>query len=284
MSPSHRPDVPHRGTWLEMAANLMEQSPFGILVCNGAQPVWVNQTLMEQVGCDRDELLTTDPGRPGAADPLCGLLGADARVWVTHPDGGVRCLERVAVDLEDANFSAFLFRDITREAQLEKSLEQCLQRLDALQTHEPDTGLLNLHGVVEALDRQVARSRRYGNTFSVMRLRLAATGGHADEDDIIRGFGEELRDRLRWADEIGHVDRNSFLLLLPETTGESAERLAAKMREIPFMRARSAEGWVIDAVIASWQKGDDCRKLLRRVGLDAALPDAKFLRRMPNSD
>ncbi len=128
--------------------------------------------------------------------------------------------------------------------------------------------MLNLHGVIEALDRQVARSRRYGNAFSVIRLRLEATHRPADEDAIIRGFSHELRDRLRWADEVGHVGRNSFLLVLPETTGESAELLAAKMHEIPRMLVLSTEGWVLDTVVASWQKGDDCRKLLRRVGVD----------------
>lgn len=252
-----------------LAANLMEGSPFGILVREGEHLVWVNETLLEQVDCDRAGLLAGGVDGVLADGRLRGLLGTDDRIRISRRNqGGTVHLERVAVDLNEAAATALFFRDITREADLEKSLEQCRQRIKALETHDPETGLLNKHGVMDALERQVARSRRYGNPFSVMRIRLEATRPSAEENEIVRGLSEEFRDRLRWADELGRLDHNSFLLVLPETTAERANLLGTKMREGPVMLARSAEGWVLDVAVAAWQKGEDSRKLLRRVGVD----------------
>ncbi|MCU0734190.1 MAG: GGDEF domain-containing protein [Methylotetracoccus sp.] len=252
-----------------LAANLMEGSPFGILVREGEHLVWVNETLLEQVDCDRAGLLAGGVDGVLADGRLRGLLGTDDRIRISRRNqGGTVHLERVAVDLNEAAATALFFRDITREADLEKSLEQCRQRIKALETHDPETGLLNKHGVMDALERQVARSRRYGNPFSVIRIRLEATRPSAEENEIVRGLSEEFRDRLRWADELGRLDHNSFLLVLPETTAERANLLGTKMREGPIMLARSAEGWVLDVAVAAWQKGEDSRKLLRRVGVD----------------
>lgn len=254
----------------EVAACLIDRAPFGILICEGSDVVWANQTLLEQIDSDREELRAAGGAAvEGPAGRLAGLFGGSARIRMTHRDGHICWLERVAIDLADAARTVWFFRNVTREAELENSLEHFQRQAASLEIHDPETGLLNRHGVIAALDRQLARSRRYGNALAVIRLTLEAPHHPGDESEVLCELSQEFRARLRWADEMGRLDRNSFLLVLPETTRESARMLTAKMRDEGVMPSRRSEGWVLIAEEATWQKGDDRRRLLRRVGVDA---------------
>ena len=83
----------------------------------------------------------------------------------------------------------------------------------------------------------MSRAERYGNTFSLIVFdidhfkAINDKHGHAGGDRILRAIAHLLNDHKRSSDFLARFGGEEFVLLLPETTLESAQRLAEKTRE-----------------------------------------------------
>lgn len=251
-----------------VAQRLLEHVPVGILVREGSHVLWANETLLEQVDSDQEELLAASLGGGTSGERFSSVFGSEERIWVKRRNDEVRCLRRIVGDLDDPSRTVCYFLDIGREMDLEKDVRRLAERVESLETQDRETGLLNRHAVLAALDRQVTRSRRYGNPLSVVWLSLEPPHHAADASEILRGLSQEFRAQLRWADEVGRLDRTSFLLILPETSEDSAQMLVDKLRHDQSVLARCAEGWAVSSAAVAWRKGDDRRRLLSRAGVD----------------
>lgn len=103
------------------------------------------------------------------------------------------------------------------------------------------TAVLNRRGLEQALERELARFRRYGEDLTVAMLDLDHFKqfndeyGHAAGDSILVGVARLLSHRLRETDVVGRFGGEEFVLLLPHTeVGESApimEHLCQSVRE-----------------------------------------------------
>ena len=95
------------------------------------------------------------------------------------------------------------------------------------------------------LTDEVARSTRYGSNLSIMLFDLDNfkdvndTYGHLAGDSILKELGRILKGSLRSLDSVGRYGGEEFLVILPETDGDSAkligERLRRKVEEIDFI-------------------------------------------------
>jgi diguanylate cyclase (GGDEF)-like protein len=69
------------------------------------------------------------------------------------------------------------------------------------------------------------------------------TRGHASGDDVLRKVGEILVSCLRTSDVAARVGGDEFVILLPDTTAESArialEKIRARLAEAPDVQAFS---------------------------------------------
>ena len=122
------------------------------------------------------------------------------------------------------DITAFQERKASRAATI-SGLEQ--SRLDAA------TGALNRRTVLQELNGQISRSRRYGNPLSVALLRFSdcgdlATGRVKNQHSRILVAGC-LKEELRWVDSVGAMDDGEFLLLLPETEADAARYVITKL-------------------------------------------------------
>ncbi|MDH5190963.1 MAG: GGDEF domain-containing protein [Gammaproteobacteria bacterium] len=145
-----------------------------------------------------------------------------------------------------------------------------------IRTKDPVTGLLNERSLVQGLDPQVSRSRRYNNPLSVVAMYLE---GLEDMDDrygvstrerVLVTVGQLLKDQMRWADLIAHTEEDEFIFVLPETRKDDASKLVAKVNEYLLkMDVVADNGDPIELIphfgVAEWQKGDDVTLLLSRV-------------------
>jgi diguanylate cyclase (GGDEF)-like protein len=103
------------------------------------------------------------------------------------------------------------------------------------------TRVLNRRGLEQALERELARFRRYGEDLTVAMLDLDHFKlfndkyGHAVGDTILIGVAELLSSRLRETDVVGRFGGEEFIVLLPHTDiAESApilEHLCESIRE-----------------------------------------------------
>ncbi len=111
---------------------------------------------------------------------------------------------------------------------------QKLARIDNL------TGLPNRQALIEAIERELSRAKRFGRPFSLAMLdcdgfkQLNDQRGHLAGDDALVLVGQSLRQNIRPFDCAGRWGGDEFLIVLSEVDYDDAqmivERLRASMR------------------------------------------------------
>jgi len=176
---------------------------------------------------------TLDPrfaGNPLVTDEprLRSYLG----IPLTTPDGynlGALC----AIDTEPRSF------DATQIAVMQSFASLVLNELELRQIAMSDglTGTMTRRGWVEAAEREIARSGRYGTEASIIVLDVDHfklvndVYGHPAGDAVLRVIAQRCRDALRDSDLLGRIGGEEFAVLLPETDAQGAAELAERLRE-----------------------------------------------------
>lgn len=102
-------------------------------------------------------------------------------------------------------------------------LQNELERTSAMVRHDQLTGTLNRRGLEEALEKELARSRRYQSPLCVGLLdvdnfkKLNDSLGHQAGDAALIHMTQVIRDGLRPQDAVARYGGEEFLLLLPNT-------------------------------------------------------------------
>lgn len=141
-------------------------------------------------------------------------------------------LEEARSDLQEANEA--------RQRLLEEMKEQA--RTDEL------TGLANRRALIDRLEEEIDRARRYSSPLSVAILDLDHfkeindTLGHQAGDQVLSRLGELLAEETRAPDVAGRYGGEEFALVLPQTGREEARRLAERVREAVEGLEFEAEG------------------------------------------
>ncbi len=239
----------------------LEKAPLGVLVIKNGRIAWLNEILTDLARRPKGELV----GRPVLETPLAPLPN-EKMVEIPFNDGIRRLRRQQVYELEGGQVHYFL--DVTEHVQLEENVELLQQRIHSLETTDPVTGLQNRRAILQELNRQISRSRRYQNPLSVIRLSIESNAEVQHHHAMLRTISQTLKDKLRWADEIGMLDDHTFLLILPETSLEDAKELAVKL-----LSDRAAFDFKDDKSkvrygVTAWTKGDDLGKLLRKVEED----------------
>jgi diguanylate cyclase (GGDEF)-like protein len=87
---------------------------------------------------------------------------------------------------------------------------------------DPVTGLFNSRGLFLALDREIARLRRSGNSLSMIVTsidgfsELSREHGRSWSESILKSIARKLRDQSREYDVLARTDADEFVLVLPE--------------------------------------------------------------------
>jgi GGDEF domain-containing protein len=246
------------------AATLLRMAPVGLMIETGTGGLWANDELLAMLDTRREEWPSVSAQR-GAE-----LRAGSEPVRITGHDGTVRHLRRIPFEAGGLAPAAWYFLDMSRETELENDRDALAAKVAALDVQDRETGLPNKLGILAALDRHLTRSRRYGNPLAVIRLTLEPPEHCSDASSTLLAVSREFRAQLRWADEVGRLDRTTFLLILPETAEENAGILAAKLERERLALGTEVEGWTLNVMAAAWQKGDDRRKLLNRAGWQSA--------------
>jgi diguanylate cyclase (GGDEF)-like protein len=148
------------------------------------------------------------------------------------------------------------------------------------------TGISNRRTILEVLETEFGRARRYKRPLSVVCVDLDHfktindTYGHAVGDDALQALCAQLRGTIRAHDSLGRIGGDEFLMVLPETSAADAEiisnRLVLQCRQaaIHSKDGRSVK-LTVSLGIASWpeQDANDARELIKRG--DEALYRAK---------
>jgi len=193
------------------------------------------------------------------------LLGRDESICWTDRNKTRHHFKVHFIDLE-GDAQAHLFIDVSEQAELEQSHAKLNEELKQHVLTDTITGLLNWRGLVLALEPQVARSRRYNNPMSVIMMEVV---GEGDRDRLLLRVARLLKDQLRWADLVGCSEHHEFVLVLPETTAESAQLLADKLEQRLFNMGDAIDGQNLSICygVTGWRRKDSAGTLLNRAGI-----------------
>jgi diguanylate cyclase (GGDEF)-like protein len=103
-------------------------------------------------------------------------------------------------------------------------------------THDALTGLANRREFDRLLNRELERSSRYGEIFSLAVIDLDSfkelndTRGHAAGDTLLRQAADTLQEACRASDVAGRLGGDEFALLLPQTDQFEAAALCERLR------------------------------------------------------
>jgi diguanylate cyclase len=164
-----------------------------------------------------------------------------------------------------------------------RELEEKLRNLSDLVREDQLTGSLNRRGLDELYERESARSERRGTQLCVALLdlddfkKLNDTYGHIAGDNALKHLVKTIKDALRSMDVIARFGGEEFLIMLPETSVESAAatmtRLQRELTRHYFLHENEKLLITFSAGVALRLPNEDQMSLIRRA--DRAMYQAK---------
>jgi diguanylate cyclase (GGDEF)-like protein len=118
-----------------------------------------------------------------------------------------------------------------------EDVQSAKDRYEWLATVDALTGCLNRRALLDQLETETERVRRYGQAVSVLMVDLDYfkhvndTHGHLAGDSVLHQVGVLLRSELRAVDTVARFGGDEFIMLLPETSLAGARALADRIRE-----------------------------------------------------
>jgi len=159
-----------------------------------------------------------------------------------------------------------------------------IQQLRWRARHDGLTGLLNRRAMQEAIDQELSRSRRAGDTFALVMLdidhfkAINDRHGHPAGDQALQHTAALLQTSVRAVDRVGRFGGEEFIVLLPGVglaqAADIAEVLRARLAAEPIQSEGEPLALSASFGVAEWQgpKEEPSRLLLRA---DQALYRAK---------
>lgn len=111
------------------------------------------------------------------------------------------------------------------------------KRLEELWMTDHLTGLHNRQSIDQIWEREIVRSVRYGDLFSVLLIdidyfkRVNDNFGHLVGDELLFQFAQLLKEMSRDTDHVGRWGGEEFVIIIPNTNLSSAVLMAEKIRE-----------------------------------------------------
>jgi diguanylate cyclase (GGDEF)-like protein len=229
--------------------------------------------------------------RSGAfAEATVGGRSAVAHPLVEGDEEHRRVLGVVSVAREGAPFSGpdrELFQYLAGQAAVSIENVDLHETVARESVTDELTGLANYRRFNETVEREVERSRRFGDRLGLVMLDIDDfkvvndTLGHLQGDDVLREVGRVLRESSREIDEPARYGGEELAVVLPGTDLDGAFRLAERMRsQIEALEIGSVDGagrplrlTASFGVASLPETADDGQTLVS--GADAALYEAK---------
>lgn len=118
-----------------------------------------------------------------------------------------------------------------------QEVKKSLERIRLLATQDELTGLANRRHLLALLKVEQTRQQRTGQPLSLVLIdldhfkRVNDAYGHLAGDVVLKGFADAACSTLRGSDVLSRWGGEEFLLMLPDTGLDEAERCVDRMRE-----------------------------------------------------
>lgn len=122
-------------------------------------------------------------------------------------------------------------------------LQKSRDELESLAIHDGLTGLYNRLEFHRRLTEEVERSQRYGRSLSLLILDIDQfktindTYGHLAGDEVLRSISAMLNVEARAVDKVARLGGDEMAVILPDTPGPNAFRVAERIRSVVASQA-----------------------------------------------
>ncbi len=165
-------------------------------------------------------------------DPATREMGGGRYLQAVKRDGSLFPVEigLSPVRVGDSLYVVAIVTDITERKRAEELLERAA-RTDLL------TGLANRREFNGRFDMEISRFSRTGRPFSIVLSdidhfkNINDNYGHICGDEVLKMVADKMSGSIRRQDLVGRWGGEEFIILLTETDGEHALRLAEKLRD-----------------------------------------------------
>ena len=155
----------------------------------------------------------------------------------------VHALAAVAKRIEDGDYTATAKVDSALEIevlarsfdQMREAVSEREERILRLAYHDALTGLANRPRLLERLDQLIGEARHSGQPVSVLLMDLDRFKnvndalGHQHGDVVLQEVARRLTGLLRDSDTVARLGGDEFAVLLPQTSSNTAQSVAAKV-------------------------------------------------------
>ena len=234
-------------------ASLLEGSQeFGVVSLDkNGNIASVSESISQQTGFDQAEMLGKNLHFLEDSSTASDELGADRQLalaaregwhlhesWHRHKDGSRVWYQRlVAVrhspEERDEGDGANGYTVILREG---KPRSVDMHKLQHMLTRDHLTGAYNRTYFFEALEKECARKRRYGQAVSLVMIdvdffkKVNDVHGHAAGDRVLSEFAKQCMAMLRPVDTMARMGGEEFAVLMPSTDLHGAAQMAERLR------------------------------------------------------
>lgn len=124
------------------------------------------------------------------------------------------------------------------EASIAIENARLFQKVQQLAITDELTGAYNRRYFFELLDLELARSRRYNHSISLLMIDIDHFKsvndryGHATGDQVLKSVCAQIDQTVRESDSLGRYGGEEFILLLPETPLDRAVEVAERLRRM----------------------------------------------------
>lgn len=129
-------------------------------------------------------------------------------------------------------------RSITDRKRTEEERRMLIERLERLSRTDGLTGMLNKRGLMERLQAEFERAKRYGTELSLLICDIDDfkfindNYGHATGDEYLRLIAKVLTESIRNADTSGRFGGDEFMVIVPGADSEVARKLGQRIRSV----------------------------------------------------
>jgi len=133
---------------------------------------------------------------------------------------------------------------------------QSFERAERLSVTDGLTGLTNRPQLEVSLQSEILRSRRYRSPLSLVMMDVDYfkgvndTFGHQEGDDVLMDIASIIKSLCRSQDVAARYGGEEFVLILPETNGSGAWKIAERVREEVENHRFSHEGKVHSVTVS----------------------------------
>jgi diguanylate cyclase (GGDEF)-like protein len=130
------------------------------------------------------------------------------------------------------------FRVLETLSERIRHADELIQGLTERAIRDPLTGLLNKQAFSDRLAEEIARTRRYGGSFSLILLdfddfdAVNSAVGRENGDRILLWAGRLLNEHTRSSDVSFRIEEDAFTILCPWTAGPFAEHVADRLTSL----------------------------------------------------